>query len=172
MPLKIFHSVLPFAVLSLVQIFYYPGSCQLRPFEVRVNVFDEDRKALSLVPDLGGAGASWPGAMEHDPGIAEMHLRPGDPARGFAVPVMLGKTKGSRQPNERIGNIVIRDVRQYSIRRHRAVLQHRSIVLRAGNPKAPHSPIGTLDGNSPGHGGESSVKPRTGGRSALRWLRN
>lgn len=79
-PFKIFHSVLPFAVFSLVQILHDLGSCRPRSFKVRVNAFDEDREALSLVADLRGAGAPWPRAIEHDPGVAEMHLRAVDPA--------------------------------------------------------------------------------------------
>jgi hypothetical protein len=46
--------------------------------------------------------------MEHDPGIAEMHLRAVDLPTGFAIAIVLGETEHSRQPDQRLGDILIR----------------------------------------------------------------
>ncbi len=118
MAFEVFHSVLPFAVFGLVQILHDLSSCRLCSFKVRVNVFDEDCKALSLVPDLRGAGGPRPGAIEHDPGIAEMHLRAVNPPAWFAVTEVLDETECFRQPNERICDILIGNVRQDNIGWH------------------------------------------------------
>jgi hypothetical protein len=57
---------------------------------VRVNILDEYCKHLGTEPDLRGAEMLLPGAVEHDPGVAEMHLRTGD---GLPVAVMLDETE-------------------------------------------------------------------------------
>ena len=124
MAFKVFHSVLPFAVFGLVQILHNLGSSRLRFFKVRINIVDEYCEALSVMPDLRGAGTPWPRAIEHYPGIAEMHLGAVDPAAWFAITVVLNEAECVRQPSERSRNILISDVWQYDIRWHRAVLQH------------------------------------------------
>jgi hypothetical protein len=124
MAFKVFHSVLPFSVFGLVQILHNFSPSRLRFVKVRINIVEEYCEALSLMPDLRGAGAPWPRAIEHYPGIAEMHLRAVDPPAWFAVTVVLGEAKCVRQPNQRCGNIRISDVWQYDIRWHRTVFQH------------------------------------------------
>jgi hypothetical protein len=132
MAFKVFHSVLPFTVFGLVQILHNLSPSRLRSFKVRINIIDEYREALSLMPDLRGAGAPWPRAIEHYPGIAEMHLRAVDSPASFAITVVLGETECVRQPNDRSGNILISDVWQYDIRWHRAVFQHQCIIPITG----------------------------------------
>ena len=131
MAFKVFHSVLPFAVFGLVQILHNRSPSRLRLFKVCINIIDEYREALSLVPDLRGASAPRPRAVEHYPNIAEMHLRAVDLPACFAVSVVLGETECVRQPNQRSSDILIRDVWQYDICRHRAVLQHEWIITSA-----------------------------------------
>ena len=123
MAFQVFHSVLPLAVGGLVQVLHDLGSCQLRSFAVRIDIVHKHGKALRLVPGLRGAGAPWPCAIEHDPGIAEMHLRAVDPPAWFTKTVMLDETKCFRQPSERICHIPIREMRQYYIRRHGTVFR-------------------------------------------------
>jgi hypothetical protein len=124
MAFKVFDSVLPFAIDSLVQLLHDLGAYRFRSFEVRINIVHEYCQALSLAPDLRGAGAPWSRAVEHYPGIAEMHLRALDPPAWFAITVVLRETECFRQPNQRIGNILIRDMRQYDICWHGAIFQH------------------------------------------------
>jgi hypothetical protein len=118
MTFKVLHSVLTFAISGLVQFLNDLGACRFSSLEVRINIVDEYCKALSLMPDLRGAGAPRSRAIEHYPGIAEMHLRAIDSPAMFAITVVLGEIEYSRQPNQRLGNILIRDMRQYDIRWH------------------------------------------------------
>ena len=107
MAFKVFHSVLPFAVFGLVQILHNPSPSRLGLFKVCINIIDEYCEALSLVPELRGASAPRPRAVEHYPNIAEMHLRAVDLPACFAVSVVLGETECVRQPNQRSSDILI-----------------------------------------------------------------
>ena len=65
-----------------------------------------------------------PRAIDHDPGIAELHLRAFHPPTIFAVMVMLTEAECFREPIHRIGNVLIGEARQYDVRRHGTVFQH------------------------------------------------
>src|SRR5258706_2311765 len=75
--------------------------------------------------DLRRAGVAWSRAIEHNPGFAEMHLRALDDPVRLAISIMLGKTERFRQPDQRMGNALIGEMREYDVRRHRAIFQHR-----------------------------------------------
>ena len=124
MAFYILDSILAFAIFGLVQFLHNFGTCGLRAFEVCIDILDEYREALSLVSDLYGTRAPGSRTIDHDPGIAEMQLRALDPSAAFAIVVMLGEAERFRQPDQRIGDILICNVRQHNICRHGTVLQH------------------------------------------------
>ena len=81
MAFKIFDSVLPFAVECLVEILQNLDAGRLRAFEVRIHVLHEHSEALGVASELRRGGAARPRAPEHDPGVAQMHLRAVDSPR-------------------------------------------------------------------------------------------
>src|SRR5215475_14415943 len=91
------------------------------------NICDEYSQALSLGSELRGTSTSWPHTIQHDPGVAETHLRAFNPLVRFAITIVLNKTASSLQPDQGIGNILICNVWQDDVRRHRAVLQHEPV---------------------------------------------
>ena len=125
---QVLHSVLSFAIECLVQLLDDLGACRLRSFIVRVHIVDEYCQALSSVADFRRTAPAWPRAIEHNPGFAEMHLRAFDRPVGLAITVMLGETECFRQPDHRIGDALISDMRQYDIRRYGAIFYHGSTI--------------------------------------------
>src|SRR5262249_21434771 len=89
-----------------------------------VNICDEYCQALSLGSELRGTSTSGPHTIQHDPGVAETHLRPFNPLVRFAITMALSKTESSLQPDQGTGNTLICNVWKDVVRRHRAVLQH------------------------------------------------
>src|SRR5580700_8132805 len=94
---------------------------RFRSLKVRLDVVKENGQTLRSVTQFGGAQASLFSAREHDPRVAEMHLGPAD---RLAIAIVLFETKRFAQPGDSLGNVAIRNVRQNSIRRHRAILDH------------------------------------------------
>src|SRR5579872_1480064 len=99
MAFQILGSVLAFAIGGFMEILHDFDACRLRPFEMRVHIVDEYGQALTPAPGLGGAGAPRPRAIEHDPGVAEMHLCAIHPHPGLAIAVVLAETERFCQPN-------------------------------------------------------------------------
>ncbi len=124
MACKVFGAVLTLAINSLVQILHDFDTRRLCVLEMRVHIIDEYGQALRLATGLRWASTSWPRAVQHDPGIAEMHLRAFDPPARFAVPVVLAETERFRKPKQCIGDILICDMRKNGICRYGTVLQH------------------------------------------------
>ena len=78
MTFQVFDSVLAFAIKGLMQILDDLRARRLRPFKVRIDIFDEDSQALRVMSNLRRTHAPRPRAVQHDPGIAQMHLRAAD----------------------------------------------------------------------------------------------
>lgn len=113
MAFQVFDSILPLAVGGLVQVLHDPGACRPRSFEVRIHILDEYGEALRSIPGVRRTiappprGIERPRAIEHDPGIAKMHLRA---LYRLAIAVVLDETERFREPDHRIGNTLVRDV--------------------------------------------------------------
>jgi hypothetical protein len=88
---------------------------------VRIHIVDEHGQGLGSMTDLRGALGVFSRAIEHDPGVAEMHLRSGD---RIAIAVVLSEAECFRQPSRGIDNVLVSKVGQQDIRRHGAILQH------------------------------------------------
>src|SRR5436305_14016182 len=88
---------------------------------MRVHMVDEYCQRLCKQTGLSRAGSALPCTIEHDPGAAEIHL--GAIGR-LAITVVLGKAERRAQPRDGSGDVLISDVRQYCVRRNRAISQH------------------------------------------------
>ena len=96
MALQILDAILVFAIFGLVRVLRDLGASRLRPFEMRVNIVDEYCEALSLESGLCGTRPPRARAVEHDPGIAEMHLRTLHLPANLAITAVLREAKCSR----------------------------------------------------------------------------
>src|SRR5689334_7430159 len=74
-PFEIYGHVLPFAIDRFVEILNEPGPGGLGAGAVGVHIGHEHGQILAPRAPLRRAAATWSGAFEHDPGIAQMHLR-------------------------------------------------------------------------------------------------
>jgi len=91
--IEVLRSVLEFAIDGLVEILHDPGARRFCSLEVRVNIVDEHGQALSFKADLRRTGPAGSNSVEHDPSLAEMHLRTTDRAFRVAVAVMLDESE-------------------------------------------------------------------------------
>src|SRR5215831_17574971 len=92
-----------------------------------VNICNEYGQDLSLGSELRRTSTSGLRTIQHDPGVAETHLRTFNPLVRFAITIVLSKTESSLQPDQGIGNILICNVWKNGVRRYRAVLQHEAV---------------------------------------------
>src|SRR5215831_14713747 len=93
MAIEVLDAVLPLAVASLVEFLNDLGACRFRPAVVAIDILDEHREALSSVAQLRGACVTGVRPIEHDPCVAEMHLRAADRSTRFAIAVVLAEPK-------------------------------------------------------------------------------
>src|SRR5215471_456002 len=110
MAIKVLDAVLPLAVASLVEFLNDPGARPFRPAVVAINVLDEHRQTLSSVAQLGGSCVTGTRPLEHDPCVAEMHLRAADRSTRFAIAIVLSEPKSPGEPSHSRGDIPINDM--------------------------------------------------------------
>src|SRR5580704_12970960 len=104
-----------------MEFFHYFRARRFRSLKVCLHVVNENGQALRAVTQFGGAQACPSSTLEHDPRVAQMHLGPAD---RLAITIVLLETKRLAQPADGLGNVAINNVRQNSIRWHRAILDH------------------------------------------------
>ena len=130
---EVLDAVLALAVWGLVQLFDDPGASRSCPVIMRLHVLNKDGEALRPAADLRRSGAAWPSRSQHDPGIAQVHLRA---VGGFAVAEAFDETKGSCELGNCGGDVLVHDVRHQDIGRDGTVVQHGQIVERPTHPLA------------------------------------
>jgi hypothetical protein len=100
--IEILGTVLEFAIDSLVEILQDLGTRRFRPLEVRIDMVDKQSQALRSVAEFCRTRAALSRPYQHDPGVAEMHLRA---ASRIAIAVVLGKTEGFAEPGNSFVNV-------------------------------------------------------------------
>ena len=91
---EILGSVLEFAIDGFVRFFQDFGACRLCSLEMCFNIFNKNGKTLRSRTQLCGARGARARPMQHDPGVAQMHLRAADRPGGVAMAVMFDKAEG------------------------------------------------------------------------------
>ena len=82
---------------GLVKVSHYRSASRFCGVVVGVDVGDEDCKRLGAVTKLGGDLLAGICGVEHDPGIAQVHL--GSAGRTWwSIPVVLGKAECGSRP--------------------------------------------------------------------------
>ena len=90
---EILDSVLPLAIHAFMQILDNAGARGSGFPEVAIDVIEEDGEALGSVAQHCGSGGAGGKSLEHDPGIAEMHLRA---ANRLAIVIVLAEPEDVR----------------------------------------------------------------------------
>src|ERR1700722_7939372 len=112
MVLQIFNSILPFAVHRFVEILDNLRACRLRLFEMRIHIVDEHCERLRPHSSLRGALSTFSREAEHDPGVSKMHLRA---LNWIAITIVLSESEHAVQPRDRLGDVLINEVREDNI---------------------------------------------------------
>jgi hypothetical protein len=121
---EILDSVLSFAIYSFVEILNDLHARRPRFFEVRIHIVYEHGQRLRPNASLHGALSTLPRLGEHNPGVAEMHLR----ALGrIAVAIMLDESEGASEPIDRLGNVLIDEMRKNNVGGHGTILHNVSL---------------------------------------------
>jgi len=128
-PVEVLGCVLEFTIDGFVKILQDLGACRFCSLEMRINVINKHSQALSSIAELRRARSAWLRSMEHNPGITEMHLRAADRPGGIAIAVVLDEPEGFAQPSNRLGNILINDMRQNGVNRDGTILLHTLIII-------------------------------------------
>jgi hypothetical protein len=121
MAFEIRDAILAFAIDGDIEIFDDSGAGGFGVLKMGIDIVDEDGEGLRAEAELGGTLRARARLLEHDPGVAEMNL---SAAGWIAVAVMLDETKGFGDPGDGSGEILIHDVGQKSVWRHRAIFKH------------------------------------------------
>ncbi len=123
--------VLEFTIDGFVKILQDLGACRFCSLEMSINVINKHSQALSSIAELRRARSAWLRSPDHNPGIAEMHLRAADRC-GVAIAVVFNEAEGFAQPSNRLGNILINDMRQNGVNRDGTILLHTLIIILLG----------------------------------------
>ena len=90
---EILGGILEFTVNSFVRFFENLGASRFCSLEMRFNILDKYGEALSSGAELRRGRSTWFWPMDHNPGIAEMHLRAACRSRRVAIAVVFGEAK-------------------------------------------------------------------------------
>jgi hypothetical protein len=126
--LQIFDSILQLSIFSLMQIFHDVRAGCFCPGKVAFDIFDKYRQALRSVALQGGAGTSRTQEIDHDPGVAQVQLRA---LHWIAIVVMLDEAESRIQPLDGASQILVGEMGQHDVCRHRAISQHGLKILPA-----------------------------------------
>src|ERR1700722_17800483 len=132
MAIKVDDTILMFTIDGLVQLLDNPGACRFHFAVVRVHVVHENCQALCAVPELRWARRAWLRGLDHDPSVAEMHLRATNWPVRLAVTVVLDETERLAQPIDCRDNVLIEDVREHRVDRDGTILHRPPMVQRFG----------------------------------------
>jgi hypothetical protein len=117
---KVRDSVLAFAVFRYVKSLNDFGARGFGVVEMCIHVGDEDGETLRAVAELRGAAGAGIGLIYHDPGIADVQLCSAD---WVAVAIMFDEAECFDEPVNGSGKILVFDMRQNRVWRHRAILK-------------------------------------------------
>lgn len=123
MSLAVLHCELPLAIHSHVEILDNPPARRLHPFKLHIHIVNKHGQRLRPTPNLRPTPAPRTRTRQHHPRLAQMNLRALYRPVRPAIAVVLNETESGRKPSQRIGHVLINDVRQDSIRRRRTILQ-------------------------------------------------
>src|SRR6266436_4515021 len=126
-PIEVLGRILEFSISSFVWLLLNFRARRLGSLKVSLHILNKNRQALRSIAKFRRAPATCPRLPKHDPCIPQMHLRPAD---RLAITVMLAESECSAQPGNGAGQVLIRNVRQYRIRRHRTILDHACVTSR------------------------------------------
>jgi len=118
---EIFHAVLEFAVLRFVEFFDNSCAGEFCALVVRLEIFDEDGEALGAGAEPCGSVASFSGAVDHDPGVAQMEL---GAIRWVAIVVVEGEAESFGEPGDGFGYVRVDDVGEDGVWRDGAIVDH------------------------------------------------
>jgi len=107
---EILDSVLSLAIDGLVKVLDDLGARRRRATEMRIDVINEHRQALSSVAQLSGTGDTGRRTMEHDPGTAETDLGAADGTSRITIAILLNETKGRGEPRNCVDYIAVNNV--------------------------------------------------------------
>jgi len=124
--------VLEFAIDGFVRILQDLGASGFCALEMRFKILNKHGQALRSRAQLSRGRGACARPVEHNPGIAEMHLRAADRLRGIAIAVVFNEAEGFAQPSNRLGNILINDMRQNGVNRDGTILLHTLIIILLG----------------------------------------
>src|SRR5277367_1721309 len=109
--IRVLNCILQFAINGFVKVLYDLCSCGFGSGEVRVHVVDEDGQGLGSIPEVRRRGMAA-SALDHDACFPCVHLCA---AEGLAVTIVLLEAEDSCQPLDRIGDVLVHDVRQNGV---------------------------------------------------------
>src|SRR5260370_21950100 len=94
MAVKVLGCVLEFAIYGFVRILQDLGTCGLCSFKMLFNILNKHGQALRSRAQLSRGRGACARPRQHDPGVAEMHLRAAERLRGIAITVVFDKAEG------------------------------------------------------------------------------
>ena len=94
MAVEVLGCVLELAIDGFVKILQDLGACRFCSLEMRINIINKHGQALRSIAELRGARSAWSCSMDHNPCVAEMHLRAADRPCGIAIAVVFDEAEG------------------------------------------------------------------------------